>query len=147
MHECGCDKVISGIHILPCFPYSSDDGFSIIDYREIDPELGDWDNIDSLSKSFGLMLDYVVNHCSQHNEWFQRYLRGEEPYTRYFIEADPATDLSAVTRPRSKPLLTPFETDRGTKHVWTTFSADPGRPQLRRSRRFSWRCSTFCFCT
>jgi sucrose phosphorylase len=124
LHEYGCDKVISGIHILPCFPYSSDDGFSVIDYRQINPPLGDWDDIDSLAKSFGLMLDFVVNHCSQQNEWFQAYLRGESPYSKYFIDVDPETDLSAVTRPRSTPLLTPFETGQGTKHVWTTFSAD-----------------------
>jgi glycosidase len=124
LHEYGLDKVISGIHILPCFPYSSDDGFSVIDYRTIDPALGDWDDIDSLARSFGLMLDFVVNHCSQHHEWFQAYLRGEEPYTGYFHDVNPATDLSAVTRPRSTPLLTPFETAHGTKHVWTTFSAD-----------------------
>lgn len=124
LHEYGLDKVISGIHILPCFPYSSDDGFSVINYRQIDPPLGDWEDIDSLARSFGLMFDFVVNHCSQQHQWFQSYLRGEAPYSGYFIDVDPSTDLSAVTRPRSAPLLTPFETSRGTKHVWTTFSAD-----------------------
>jgi sucrose phosphorylase len=124
LHEYGLDKVISGLHILPCFPYSSDDGFSVIDYRQIDPALGDWRDVDSLAKSFGLMFDFVVNHCSQQHQWFQAYLRGEEPYTDYFIDVDPSADLSAVTRPRSTPLLTPFETQRGTRHVWTTFSAD-----------------------
>jgi sucrose phosphorylase len=124
LHEYGLDKLISGLHILPFYPYSSDDGFSVIDYRQVDPALGDLEDIDSLSNSFGLMFDFVVNHCSQQNEWFQAYLRGEEPYTGYFIEVDPAVDLSAVTRPRTSPLLTPFETARGTKHVWTTFSAD-----------------------
>ena len=124
LHEFGLDKVLSGIHVLPFFPYSSDDGFSVIDYRQVDPPLGDWDDVDSLARSFGLMFDFVVNHCSQHNAWFQSYLRGEAPYTGYFIEADPQADLSAVTRPRSSPLLTPCETNRGTKHVWTTFSDD-----------------------
>jgi len=124
LHEYGLDKVLGGIHVLPFFPYSSDDGFSVIDYRQVDPPLGDWDDVDSLARSFGLMFDFVVNHCSRHNEWFQRYLRGEAPYTGYFVEADPQTDLSAVTRPRSSPLLTPCETSRGEKHVWTTFSDD-----------------------
>ena len=124
LHEYGCERVISGIHILPCFPYSSDDGFSVIDYRQIDPALGNWEDVEGLEESFGLMLDYVVNHCSQQNAWFQAYLRGEGPYRGYFLEVDPQTDLSAVTRPRSSALLTPFETGEGTKHVWTTFSAD-----------------------
>ena len=117
-------ELISGIHILPFFPSSSDDGFSIIDYRRVDPPLGDWNDVARLGESYRLMFDFVVNHCSQQHDWFGRYLQGEEPYTSYFIDVDPATDLSQVTRPRSTPLLTPLETDRGTKHVWTTFSAD-----------------------
>lgn len=117
-------SAISAIHILPFFPYSSDDGFSVIDYQRVDPEMGDWSDVDRLGESFGTAFDLVVNHCSQQHDWFQRYLKGEEPYINYFIDADPSTDLSAVTRPRSSPLLTPFETDSGIQHVWTTFSAD-----------------------
>ncbi|MFC2055869.1 alpha-amylase, partial [Chloroflexota bacterium] len=41
-------NVISGIHILPFFPYSSDDGFSVIDYRLVNPEHGDWEDIDQI---------------------------------------------------------------------------------------------------
>ena len=33
---------LSAVHLLPCFPYTSDDGFSVTDYYEIDPELGNW---------------------------------------------------------------------------------------------------------
>lgn len=120
----GIDEVVNGIHILPFFPYSSDDGFSVIDYRRVDPGVGDWRDVHRLGERFRLMFDFVVNHCSQHSEWFQGYLKGEDPYTGYFIDIDPSADLSAVTRPRSLPLLTPFETSRGTKHVWTTFSDD-----------------------
>ncbi len=70
------------------------------------------------------MFDAVINHISQHSRWFQGYLSGQEPYTDYFVEVDPAADLSDVVRPRTLPLLTPVETADGTKHVWTTFSAD-----------------------
>lgn len=115
---------ISGVHILPCFPYSSDDGFSVIDYRQIDPQLGDWDDIALLSRRYRLMFDFVANHISQQSAWFQAYCRGEDPYTDYFIEMDSTTDLSQVVRPRALPLLTPVETQRGTRRVWTTFSDD-----------------------
>lgn len=118
------DTVINAIHLLPFFPYSSDDGFSVIDYRQVNENVGDWDDVARLRESFGLAFDFVVNHCSQQNAWFQKYLAGEEPYAGYFIDVDPAVDLSAVTRPRSLPLLTAYETERGEKHVWTTFSAD-----------------------
>ncbi len=122
--EAGLEDGLSTIHILPCFPYSSDDGFSVIDYRVIDPNLGDWDDVAALGESYELAFDLVLNHCSAEGEWFAKYKAGEPPYDGYFIEVDPATDLSGVTRPRSLPLLTPVETSRGTKHVWTTFSAD-----------------------
>ena len=116
--------LINTVHILPFYPYSSDDGFSVIDYRQVNPELGGWDDVGELARHVDLMFDLVLNHCSQHSQWFQSYLAGEEPYTRYFHEVDPDTDLSQVTRPRSLPLLTEFETSRGKRHVWTTFSDD-----------------------
>ncbi len=118
------DNVINTVHILPFFPYSSDDGFSVSDYRQVKSEIGDWSDVHRFGESFGMAFDFVCNHCSRENEWFQRYLQGESPYDDYFIDVDPKTDLSDVTRPRSTPLLTAFETAHGTKHVWTTFSAD-----------------------
>ncbi len=116
--------VISGVHILPFFPYSSDDGFSVIDYLEVDPALGDWDDIARLGGDFKLMFDAVINHISVQSDWFKRFLAGEPPFTEFFITTDPTIDLSRVTRPRTLPLLTPFATVEGEKHVWTTFSAD-----------------------
>jgi sucrose phosphorylase len=115
---------ISGVHILPCFPYSSDDGFSVIGYTQIDPALGDWDDVARLGRRYRLMFDFVANHISQHSAWFQAYRRGQAPYDGFFIEVDPATDLAQVVRPRALPLLTAVETSRGLRHVWTTFSAD-----------------------
>ena len=118
------DPLINTVHLLPFCPYSSDDGFSVIDYRQVDPNLGGWDDIERLGTDCGLMFDLVLNHISSQSDWFQSYLKGEEPYSRFFIECEPDADLSAVIRPRSLPLLTRFQTDRGERFVWTTFSAD-----------------------
>ncbi|MGD6830664.1 sugar phosphorylase [Sutcliffiella halmapala] len=115
---------ISGVHLLPFYPYSSDDGFSVIDYYEVNPELGNWEDIKSLSNSYDLMFDGVINHISAKSDWFQQYLEGNELYKDYFVEADPNGDYSKVTRPRALPLLTQFETASGTKYIWTTFSKD-----------------------
>lgn len=115
---------LSGVHILPFYPFSSDDGFSVIDYYEVNKDLGDWEDIKSLSGSYDLMFDGVINHISAKSEWFQEYLKGNEKYKEYFVEADPSLDYSKVTRPRALPLLTEFETANGPKHVWTTFSED-----------------------
>jgi glycosidase len=115
---------VSTVHLLPFYPYTSDDGFSVADYKQVNPELGDWSDIAQLNQNFDLMFDAVINHISAASEWFQAFLRDEKPYTDYFVVVDPSEDLSAVFRPRALPLLTPVETPSGTKHVWTTFSAD-----------------------
>lgn len=117
-------NTINYVHILPFFPYSSDDGFSVIDYYRVNPQLGNWNDIDHISKDYNLMADLVINHISQHSEWFQNYLKGENPGEEYFIEVDTDTDLSKVIRPRSLPLLTKVKTKNGEKYVWTTFSSD-----------------------
>ncbi|WED25408.1 alpha-amylase family glycosyl hydrolase [Vibrio sp. DW001] len=116
--------LLSSVHLLPCFPYTSDDGFSVIDYWKINPDLGDWTDVKALSNDYELMFDGVINHISQSSDWFQGYLKGEEQYREFFVEANPDRDYSSVTRPRALPLLTAFETTHGTKHVWTTFSED-----------------------
>jgi glucosylglycerate phosphorylase len=116
--------VVSGVHILPFYPYSSDDGFSVIDYTAVDPQLGGWEDLEPLRAGYRLMFDAVINHISAQSAWFQAFLRGEPGAASRFIIMDPATDLSQVTRPRTTPLLMPFETPAGTRYVWTTFSAD-----------------------
>ena len=122
------EKYLSGafntIHILPFFPYSSDDGFSVIDYYRVARDFGDWENIRALSERFRLMIDGVFNHISQESVWFQKFKEGLAPYSQYFITVPPGADLSAVMRPRTSPLLTAVRTANGEQQVWTTFSAD-----------------------
>ena len=116
--------VVSAIHILPFFPFSSDDGFSVIDYRVVRSDLGDWSDIGALGEGFRLGFDLVLNHASAHSEWFLQFVDAEPPGRDFLVCASPDDDLSAVVRPRTHPLLTPVETASGTRHVWTTFSAD-----------------------
>ncbi|EPT7054479.1 alpha-amylase family glycosyl hydrolase [Cronobacter sakazakii] len=115
----------SHIHLLPFYPWSSDDGFSVVDYHRVDPQCGDWDDIARLNTQARLMFDFVCNHISAQSEWFADYLAQKPGYEDFFIAVDPATDLSAVTRPRALPLLTPFTMQNGrVRHLWTTFSED-----------------------
>ncbi|MGD2148628.1 MAG: sugar phosphorylase [Anaerolineae bacterium] len=116
--------VITGVHILPFFPYSSDDGFSVVDYTAVKAELGTWADIERLGGSFRLMFDAVINHISADSAWFRGFLDSDPTYEGYFITVEPGTDLSDVVRPRARPLLTPVETAEGRKLVWTTFSSD-----------------------
>ncbi|MBC8163633.1 MAG: sugar phosphorylase [Roseiflexaceae bacterium] len=116
--------VVSGVHLLPFYPYTSDDGFSVVDYRAVDPALGVWADLAPLRARYKLMYDAVVNHISASSAWFKAYLLGDPAVRDYFIALDPHTDVSQVTRPRTHPLLSKFDTADGEKWLWTTFSVD-----------------------
>ena len=119
------DGVFSTIHVLPFFPYSSDDGFSVMDFFSVDPNLGNWEDVRQIGSRFKLMFDYVLNHVSAKSNWFEKYRSGEKGYAKLAMETDLETDLTLVTRPRSLPLLTEVNKKDGSiAHVWTTFSAD-----------------------
>lgn len=117
-------STINSVHILPFFPYSSDDGFSVIDYSSVNESLGSWDDIQAISQQYRLMSDLVINHCSSRSVWFDNFIKGKGIGHDFFFTALPDDDLSNVVRPRTSPLLKEVETGQGTKHVWCTFSHD-----------------------
>jgi len=127
------DKYLKGgintLHILPFFPYSSDRGFAIIDFEEVDPRLGTWENIESLKARSRLMFDGVFNHISAKSRWFQEFLDANPEYQDFFItfstrSAISEDHLKLIVRPRVSELLTSFSTLNGKQSVWTTFSPD-----------------------
>ncbi|MBO9491560.1 alpha-glucosidase C-terminal domain-containing protein [Endozoicomonas sp. G2_1] len=117
-------QTINSIHVLPFFPYSSDDGFSVIDYSSVNESLGDWQDISQLAESKKVMADLVINHCSSRSAWFDNFIKGEGQGCDYFFTASPEDDLSLVVRPRTSPLLRTVQTANGEQHVWCTFSHD-----------------------
>jgi sucrose phosphorylase len=116
--------LVTIVHLLPFFPFSSDDGFSVVDYRTVNPELGGWADVTRIGRSFTLMFDMVINHMSAQSREFQGFLRGCGVFEDFFIPVTPETDVSKVFRPRSIPLSTRFETRSGPVELWTTFSED-----------------------
>jgi glycosidase len=122
-------RTINTVHILPFFPSSSDRGFSIIDFSQIDPQVGTWDDIERLSLRFRLMFDGVFNHVSSKSRWFQEFLDGNPDYQDFFVkfstkQAIDPDHLNLILRPRTTDLLTGFQSLRGPTYVWTTFSPD-----------------------
>lgn len=115
---------INIVHILPFYPYSSDDGFSVIDYKKVNSALGDWKDIEDIEQKMNLMLDLIANHISSKSIWFKEYLKGNPEYDNYFISVDKDTDMSSVTRARAHPLLTKFKRKGEEIYLWTTFSSD-----------------------
>jgi glucosylglycerate phosphorylase len=143
--------VVSGVHILPFYPWTSDDGFSVKDYSAVEPGYGTWEDIAVLGRPFDLMFDAVFNHMSAEGDWFQRFLRDEPEFRDFFITVKGDPDLSQVVRPRALPLLTEFPIVRSSaftrpgppeggtpnpalRRVWTTFSADQVDVNVKNSR-------------
>jgi sucrose phosphorylase len=116
--------VVNTVHILPFYPFSSDDGFAVINYVEVNQSLGSWQHINRIATEFKLMADLVINHCSSRSLWFDNFKQRKQPGMDYFIECDPQVDLSEVVRPRTSPLLRKTETLEGERYVWCTFSHD-----------------------
>jgi sucrose phosphorylase len=117
-------NTVSGVHILPFFPFTSDDGFAVSDYDTVRPDLGDWDDINAIGRGYRLMSDVVINHASAGHRWFQQFLEDKPPGRDFIKTAALDDDISQVTRPRPSPLLYAHETDAGGKWVWCTFGPD-----------------------
>jgi len=115
---------VSTVHILPFFPWSSDDGFAVINFAAVNEALGDWEDITNIAQNYRLMADLVINHCSSRSQWFENFKKGIDPGRDFFITATPSDDLSQVVRPRTSPLLRETETVDGVRLVWCTFSDD-----------------------
>lgn len=120
---------VNTVHILPFFPYSSDRGFAVTDFEEVDPSLGSWRDIEEISSRYRVMFDGVFNHASARSQWFQRFLDGHPDYQDFFIAFSTSGAISPdhlrlILRPRTSDLLTRFATLNGARFVWTTFSPD-----------------------
>lgn len=116
---------VTDVHLLPIYPWTSDDGFGVVDHREVNPELGTWDDIADLRADHALALDFVANHLSSSSPWFRGWLARDPRFAGYFLEPGPEFDTSHVVRPRTTPLLHEYERPDGTTaHAWTTFGPD-----------------------
>ncbi len=117
------------IHILPFFPYSSDRGFSVTDFKSVDPNLGSWSDIDDIGEDYQLMFDGVLNHASAESPEFQEFLNGAPRYQNMVISFRSPEEITPdqrqlIRRPRTSDILTRFDSINGPVWVWTTFSPD-----------------------
>ena len=118
------NHTFNNLHILPFFPFSSDDGFSITNYEEVRKDLGDWTDIKSLSKKYRLMSDIVINHASIKSKYFKEFINNTEIYKNFFIALDDTQGYENVIRPRSSNLFHEIEINKKKIKLWCTFSHD-----------------------
>lgn len=79
------------IWLSPCYQSPlADQGYDISDYYRIDPRFGTMEDMDELiaqakKRNLFILMDLVVNHCSDEHEWFQKALQDPYgPYGNYF---------------------------------------------------------------
>jgi sucrose phosphorylase len=115
---------LSYVHLLPFFPFTSDDGFAVTDFRAVRDDLGTWDDVREFAADYRLVFDGVINHVSSSSVYMKGYESGDPAYKNFFISLPPDTDTRSVLRTRNLPLLHDYKTSDGTKWLWTTFSRD-----------------------
>jgi sucrose phosphorylase len=116
--------LISFVHLLPFYPFTSDDGFSVVDFRAVREDLGTWEDIERFAQDYRLVFDGVINHVSASSRYMTGYAAGDPAYADFFVALDPGTDTRSVLRTRNLPLLHDYPTREGVKWLWTTFSRD-----------------------
>lgn len=127
------DLGVRWLHPLPLLQPrdgDSDGGFAVADYRQVDPRLGDMDDLEALTadlrtRDMGLILDVVCNHTAREHAWAKAARAGDPAYRDYYITLD-AEEAAGRERhlidvfPDTAPGSFTFDPDMGG-HVWTTF--------------------------
>ncbi len=130
-----------GIHILPPFPSSGDRGFAPLTYLEIDPEFGDWQDIQRIAEKYDILLDLMVNHISAKSSYFQDFLKNgrDSQFADLFITIDkiwpdgeiPPDDFKKIFLRRKEPYSDfVIESNGKTERVWTTFGKTTPSEQI-----------------
>ena len=118
------------------FPWTSDDGFAVVDHRAVNPALGTWDDVAELAADHAVMFDFVANHTSSSSAWFRGWLAGDPAYAGLLHRGRTPTS----TPPRwcgrgPRPLFHPFpRPDGSTVWAWTTFGEDQVDVDVRTPR-------------
>jgi amylosucrase len=126
---------ITYVHFMPCLkprPGPSDGGYSVMDYRAIDPRLGtmaDFENVAKAlrQKGMSVCIDLVLNHTAKEHEWAMKARAGDKKYQAYYRMFDTDAETEAYEKtlvevfPNDAPGNFTFYPDVG-KYVWTTFN-------------------------
>lgn len=128
--------LFSGVHLLPFYyPIDGEDaGFDPIDHTQVDPQLGDWESIRSLSNEVEIMADLIVNHMSADSEQFQDVMdKGSASphadlfltYSSIFPKGASEEELVQIYRPRPGFPFTKMKSKNGEQKLyWTTFTSN-----------------------
>ena len=129
------DLGITFVHFMPCLqprPGDSDGGYSVMDYRAINPGLGTMAEFEQVAaalraRGISVCIDLVLNHTAKEHAWAQGAARGDAAYQDYYLMFDDPS----MPRQYEKSLVEVFpdnapgnftEYPHFGKWVWTTFN-------------------------
>ena len=84
---------IDGIWLMPIHPSNSMHGYDVLDFYDVHEDYGTLDDFIRLveeAKALGIdiIIDYVLNHTSNHHPWFEAFLDGNPKYEDYYRRID-----------------------------------------------------------
>ena len=126
---------VGGVHLLPFFPSTGDRGFAPVDYDQVDPAFGDWENVKRLGDKYYLMFDFMINHISRQSKYYKDYQEkhDQSAYKDLFLNWDkfwpenPPTqaDVDFIYKRKDRaPKQEITFADGTTEHLWNTFGEE-----------------------
>ncbi|WP_435256902.1 amylosucrase [Thioclava sp. FR2] len=90
------DLGVSYVHFMPCLkprPGDSDGGYSVMDYRKINPDYGSMEDFEEVAtalrqRGISLCIDLVLNHTAKEHAWAKKAAKGEAKYQDYYLMFD-----------------------------------------------------------
>jgi len=129
------DLGITYVHLMPCLmprPGDSDGGYSVMDYRAINPDYGTMQDFETVAgalraRGMSLCVDLVLNHTAKEHAWAVAAAKGDPAYQDHYLMFD-SPDLPAQYErtlvevfPDNAPGSFTHYPEIG-KWVWTTFN-------------------------
>lgn len=129
------DLGITYVHLMPCLkprPGDSDGGYSVMDYRQINPAFGTMADFEAVSaalraRGMSLCVDLVLNHTAKEHAWAKKAAKGDPKYQDYYLMFD-TPDMPTLYEqtlvevfPDNAPGNFTHYPEIG-KWVWTTFN-------------------------
>lgn len=129
------DLGVSYVHFMPCLkprPGDSDGGYSVMDYRQINPAYGTMADFEAVTaalrdRGISVCIDLVLNHTAKEHGWARKAAKGNKTYQDYYLMFDDpdlpnrySETLVEVFPDNAPGNFTHYPDFR--KWVWTTFN-------------------------
>ena len=126
---------IGGVHLLPFFPSTGDRGFAPVDYKDVGPQFGTWEDVEKLGEKYYLMFDFMINHISRQSEYYKDFKKNKDAskwadlflsWDKFWPEGHPTQeDIDLIYKRKDRAPYQEIHFDDGTtEKLWNTFGEE-----------------------